>query len=235
MKKTLLTVTMLTVALTPLLQAQRTIRIIFGTTTGVRNDHGGNSNTNSLLSTKFGQVRDSNNNSSTGINWTRPSHFRATYNSRNQTAATQLNRLRTGSQLRGFRNRRDDTNSDIMQLYCDWSNLGTAGLWTQPGAFSVVRNSFLSSLNNRNFGGRVHIHEVGHNMNATHGQGHCYANNSRRTLMIPTTESCGAANGNYRHVFSSSTRSFQGHRTGKSNTNNRSRIRSRRNAAANQR
>ena len=234
MKKTLLTITMLTIGLAPLLQAQRTIRIIFGTTTNVRNSHGGNSNANSLLSSKSGQLRDSDRNTNTGINWTRPSHFRATYNSRNQTAATQLNRLRTHSGLRGFRNRRDSTNSDLIQLFCDWTNLGVAGIAQQPGAFGIVRNTFLGVINTRNAGGVTHVHEIGHNMNASHGQGHCYGPN-RRSIMLPVSSSCGPSNGNYRNVYSSPTRFFEGSRTGNNSNNNRTRIRNRRSAAANQR
>ena len=230
MKKILLAATVLTVGLAPLLQAQRTIRIIYGSTTNVRNSHGGNSNTNSLLSSKSGQLRDSDRNTNTGINWTRPSHFRATYNNRNQTAATQLNRVRTHSGLGGFRNRRDSTNSDLAQLFCDWTNAGVLGAANQPGAFSVMRNNTLGVLSVNRGAGIAHVHETAHNMNANHAHGHCYSGN-RRTAMY-TAGGCGGSSA-YRNVFSSPTRFFEGRVTGNNSNNNRTRIRNRRNAAAN--
>ena len=220
---------MLTVGLAPLVYAQTTIRVIFATTTNVRNSNGGTSNARSLLSSKYGLLRDSDSNTNTGIRWTRPSHFNATYNARNVTAQTQLTRLRTGSQLGGFRNERDRRNADLAQLYCDWTNGSLLGLANQPAAFSVVRNNTLGILNTRLGGGIAGVHEIGHNMNATHGQGHCYANN-RRTLMH--LGGCGPANGNFRNVFSSPTRFFEGSRTGNNSNNNRTRVRNRRGAAS---
>ena len=220
---------MLVMGLTPLLHSQTTIRIIFGTTTNVRNSYGGTSNTNSMLSAKYAQLRDSDRNSNTGIRWRRGDHFSATYNDRNQTAATQLNRLRTSSNLRGFRNARDNASADLAQLYCDWTNGGVLGIANQPGAFSCVRNNILGVMNTNRGGGIAHIHEVGHSLNANHAQGHCFGNN-RRTLMHGG--SCGPSNGNYRNVFSSPIRRFENVFTGNNSNNNRQRIRDRRGPAS---
>lgn len=229
MKKPILIAVVFVMGITPLLHSQTTIRVIFGSTTNVRNSYGGTSNTNSMLSAKFSNLRSSDSNSNTGIRWTRSSHFSATYNDRNQTASTQLNRLNTSSRLSGFRNSRNRTNADLGQLYCDWTNGGILGFANQPGAFSVVRNAVLGVMNTTLAGGIATVHEFGHSMNANHGQGHCFGNN-RRTLMHGG--GCGPSNGNYRNVFSSPIRRFENVITGNNSNNNRQRIRNRRGAAS---
>ena len=230
-KNPLLAIAMLTAALTPALHSQtRTIRIIFGTTPNVRNSHGGTSNVNADIQTKYRQIIDNHDNSATSIRWRRSDTFNATYNNRNQTAGTQLSRLGTGSQLSGFRRARNRADADLAQLYCDWTNGNVAGGATQPGEFSVVRNNTLSTFSNRTNLGTAHIHEVGHNLNGSHGQGYCFSNN-RHTIM--EVGSCVGAS--RRLVFSSNTRRLGGNsgaRIGNNSHNNRTRVRNRRTAAS---
>ena len=230
MKKPILTLVGSLLALSGLSEAQTTIRAVYGTTTGVRNSVGGTNNTNSLLNTKFSGLRSSDSNSNTGVRWTRSSHFSATYNNQNQTAATQLTRLRTGGQLSGFRNFRNNSNADLAQLFCDWTNGGILGLANQPGWPSICRRNVLS-VNSGNGPTRwTHVHETGHSMNASHGHGFCINGLSQRTLMEPNGSSCNA----FRRVnyFSARTRSKNNRRLGNNSNQNRERIRSRRRAAS---
>ena len=208
------------IALAGLAEAQ-TVRICFATTPGVRNSVGGNSNANTLLNTKYSSLRQAHggNNSATGITFTRPGHFRTSYNNQNQRAATQQNRLVNGPQLGDFRRYRDNTNSDLGQLYCDWNTLNVLGMANQPGWASSARRAVLS-VNGSTIGMAItHIHEAGHSMNANHGNGFCLSNNNR-TLM----ESGSTCRFRYTLFFSDDRRRGGGVRLGNRSNDNRGRV-----------
>ena len=221
------------IALAGLAEAQ-TVRICFGTTTNVRNSVGGTRNANSLLNTKFSTLQQAfgESRSATGVTFTRPGHFSSTYNNRRQTASTQIRRLRSGSELRGFRNHRDRNNADLAQLYCDWTNTSVKGVGQLPGFASVVLNSVLSVNSGSTPQRATHIHEVGHTMNATHGAGFCLARNER-TIMEPNSSSCRRSTRVL--YFSDDRRRKNGNRLGNRSNDNRGRIQARARTTSRQR
>ena len=211
------------IAMAGLAEAQWTVRVCFGVTPGVRNSVGGTGNARSLLNTKYSNLRRAhdNNNSATGVSFTRPGHFNSGYNQVNHTAATQLRRLNRENQLSDFRNYRNRTNSDLGQLFCDWTNLGVLGVANQPGWASVCRRAVLTVNATNRGSGITHIHEFGHSMNASHGHGFCL-NNNRRTLM--RTGSCSQT---FTLFFSDDRRRGGGRRLGDRTHDNRGRIQTR--------
>ena len=218
--------------LTAAMEAQTEIRISMTTTRRVESGQGGRSNARSNLNTKFSLVQDATRNSNLGINWTRPGHFTTSQNENNQTARTQLSRLVSGSQFADVRSERDRRRADLSQVWCDWTNGSTSGMGQQPGWATVCRRQIFSD-NSRSGRGIVHTHEIGHNLNATHGRGFCVGGSvNRRTIMDTTNSSCSRS---FIDFFSSSSRSTRGQRLGNGSNNNRERIRSRRGAASRQR
>ena len=226
MKKCILALTGSIVALSGLTQAQRiaTIEIAYTTTTGVRNSVGGTSNSRSLLNTKYDFMRDAEARSVGNINWRISGHFNATYDEQDQTSTTQLNRLFFGSQFNGFRRHRDQQNGDMAQVFCDWTD-SAIGLAFRPGWASICRREVLSVNSGSSPAVWTSTHEHGHNMNATHEQGHCMARLAARTIMEPNGSSCSS---NQRiGYFSSPNTVVDGRVIGNSTNDNRDRIRTR--------
>lgn len=225
MKKCILALTGSIVALSGLTQAQRiaTIEIAYTTTTGVHNSVGGTSNSRSLLNTKYDFMRDAEARSVGNINWRISGHFNATYDEQDQTSTTQLNRLFFGSQFNGFRRHRDQQNGDMAQVFCDWTDTGILGLAFRPGWASVCRRPILTINSGTSPSVWTSTHEHGHNMNATHEQGHCMARLNARTIMEPNNGSCSQRP--RIGYFSSPTTSVDGRVIGNSSNDNRSVIR----------
>ena len=212
------------IAMAGVAQAQWTVRVCFGTTPGVRNSVGGTNNARSLLNTKYSNLRRAHdgNNSATGVSFTRPGHFNSNYNQQRHTSATQIARLNREQQLADFRNYRNRTNSDLAQLYCDWTNLGILGVANQPGWASVCRRAVLTVNATTRGAGITHIHEFGHSMNASHEHGFCLNNNTRTLMRV---------GGGCRNIntlfFSDDRRRGSGRRLGDRTHDNRGRIQAR--------
>ena len=207
-------------------QTRRTIRINFGYTRGVRNSVGGTSNTRSLLNTKLSSLQTvhSNGRSNTGITFSRPAHFEVGNNNQNQTANTQLSRLNGGNQFSDMRANRNRTSSDLVQMYCDWTNGGVLGIAQLPGFANLCRRNVLTINGGTTAARLTHAHEVGHNLNAPHSHGFCLSN-GQRTVMEPNNGSCSRGRRIFYH--SSATRSIGNTRLGNNSNQNRERIISR--------
>ena len=235
MKKNLLIAATLAAVITPTAFSRTTIRVLYATTPGVRSSHGGTSNSRSLVNSKHSELRSIDGNSQLDINWTRPTAFSSSYNTSNVTSSLQLDRLEGSSQLSDVRNRRNQTNGDLVHLFCQWSNTSTLGTANLPGAFSITLNRTLNVLSGSGGQRIVTYHEIGHNMNGTHDRAYCFSQ-GRETLMANRSRCSGSDN--FRLVYSSSTlranrNGTRGPRIGNGTHNNRGRIRGRRSTTSN--
>jgi hypothetical protein len=205
------------------------ITIMYATTPSVRSAWGGSSNTNSKITAQFGRMQTTHSNSTTEVAWTKVDNFEPTYDQSNVSVSTQLTRLQSGSELAGTRGARDDRQADLVQLVCEWTTSGVAGMADLPGWASVVHRTSFASTSGAN--SMTPSHEVGHNLNATHDHGFCIASLNQRTIMEPnsSTECSSSTRINW---FSSNSVQKDAVSIGNSTNKNRERVRAQSSTAA---
>jgi hypothetical protein len=203
MKSKLLLLAFVGTALTGLATAGETVKVAYAYTSSVSSYYGGDENTKSKITSRHNTTNALHTNSATGVTFVVGTRVKTlTYTRTNVTASEALADLRNVADLKGVRDSRDATQSDLLQLFCDWTNTNIVGLAGEPGYASVVLKSAL--------GGTGPIatvasgHELGHCMNAAHANGFC-TQNLKRTVMAGTSSCSGSSVINY---FSSSSRIY---------------------------
>jgi hypothetical protein len=219
MKTELLILALAGTALTGLVPAAETVKIAYAYTRSVSSYYGGDDNTKSKINSRHNTTTTLHSNSATSVTFVQgPSIKSLTYTVTNVTSSGALANLRDHADLNGVRDGRDATQSDLLQLYCDWTDSNILGLAGQPGWISVVRKQALGSTGP--IATLASGHEIGHNMNAAHANGFC-TQNLKRTVMAGTSSCSGSSIINY---FSSSSRRLDGVPLGNSTKNNRERV-----------
>jgi hypothetical protein len=201
------------------------ISIMYVTTPGVRSAWGGSSNTNSKITTQFGLLKTTHTNSQTEVKWTKTDNHEATYDSSDVTSITQRNRLISGGELEGTRATRNNRNADMVQMVCEWTDTGIAGVAQLPGWASVVNRTSFASTSGAN--SLTASHEVGHCLNAEHGHGFCISSPKERTIMEKNSDSPCSTSTRI-NWFSSKTIKKNGVTIGDNSNQNRERVRAQR-------
>jgi hypothetical protein len=202
MKSKLLLLALAGTALTGLATAGETVKIAYAYTSSVSNYHGGDDNTKSKINSKHGKITDIHSNSATGVTFVKGPSYKATaYTATNVTSLQAINNLISHANLRGARDTRDSSNSDLLQLVCDWTDANFYGRGQQPGWASVIRKQTLGGTDDLSI--IISGHETGHNLNADHAKSFCTL--ARKSTVMATGDNACPAGYNFINFFSSST------------------------------
>jgi hypothetical protein len=205
MKTTLLIAAIAGTTLTGLATAAETVKIAYAYTSSVSSYYGGDDNTKSKINSKHSTTTTLHSNSATGVTFVKGPSYKATaYTATNVTSADALTNLRNHANLQGARDTRNSSNSDLMQLFCDWTDSGMIGLANVPGWASIIRKQTLGGTSS--YATIVSGHEIGHNMNALHTIAHCLNVPQKKTVMGTTEVSCTSYS--IINYFSSSSRTY---------------------------
>jgi hypothetical protein len=217
MNKKLILLALGGITLTGLAHAGPNVTILYAYTNPVVSYYGNSENVIAHINSNFDRLKTLHTNSKTNVAFPK-AIYKTNYSNTSKTSQQQWEALAgsSGSDLQDVRNMRDRVRADLVQLFVDFGGGDTVlGRGAQPGWASVVRKEVLgaTSLPNQS----TSSHEVGHNFNASHGQGFCLTSR-QRTVMEPNDGSCT----NYTRIyyFSSSVYRLNNVALGDSNNNN---------------